>query len=316
MLLSRVAERVYWQARYIERAENTARLLSVYSALLMDLPAGTKLGWHTLIQITGHEKVFAQRYKQANERNVIKFLLADCNNLSIVDMLAAARENARTTREIMPTEAFELINNLYYTARDNAESGVARGPRHELLEGFVADCQKIWGLLAGTMSRDDAYSFIRLGRSLERADMTTRIVDVGSSNLIPELEGEKRESEVREPYENILWMNVLKSQSAFQMYRQHVQHRVKGVEVVRYLLKDEQFPRSTAHNLTTLTKVLQKLPNNSKVKWQVDQARRLIRESDIDKLLRRGLLKYLDNVQKEIANVHFRIAETWFLSHK
>ena len=211
MLLSRVAERVYWQARYLERAENTARLLSVFSTLLMDLPRGTKLGWHTLVQITGNEEEFAKRYKQTTERNVIRFLLAEKNSVSVLDMLAATRENARTTREIMPTEAFELINDLYYRAKEKAEPGVGRGLRHELLDSIVTDCQQIWGLLAGTMSRDAAYSFVRLGRSLERADMTTRIVDVGSSNLLPELEAEKADAVVREPYENILWMNVLLS---------------------------------------------------------------------------------------------------------
>ncbi len=316
MLLSRVAERVYWQARYIERAENTARLLSVFSALLMDLPQGTKLGWHTLIQITGNEKVFNEQYKQPSERNVMKFLLADHNGASILDMLAFGRENARTTREIMPTEAFELINNLYYRFRDHVDAGVSRSTRNELLDEVVADCQQIWGLLAGSMSRDAAYSFIRLGRGLERADMTTRIVDVGSSKLLPELEVEDADADAREPYENILWMNVLRSQSAYQMYRQHVRERVKASEVVRFLLQDEQFPRATAHNLTTLTKVLHKLPNHSKVKWQVDKTRRLLRDADIDKLLRRGLLKYLDNVQKEIATVHFRISEAWFLPRK
>lgn len=316
MLLSRVAERVYWQARYLERAENTARLISVFSALLMDLPKGTKLGWQSLVQISGNEDGFGQRYKQAQERNVIRYLLAEDNGVSILNMLGYVRENARTTREIMPTEAFELINDLYYFAKDKLESGVDRGARHQQLDRIVNDCQQIWGLLAGTMSRDAAYSFVRMGRGLERADMTTRIVDVGSSKLLPELEVDSIAADSREPYENILWMNVLRSQSAYQMYRQHVRERVKAEEVVRFLLQNEEFPRATAHNLTTVTKVLHKLPNSSKVKWQTDKVRRLVRDADIDKLLRRGLLRYLDNVQREIAQVHLKIADTWFLPNK
>ena len=316
MLLSRVAERVYWQARYLGRAENTARLISVFSALLMDLPKGTKLGWQSLVQISGNEDGFGQRYKQAQERNVIRYLLAEDNGVSILNMLGYVRENARTTREIMPTEAFELINDLYYFAKDKLESGVDRGARHQQLDRIVNDCQQIWGLLAGTMSRDAAYSFVRMGRGLERADMTTRIVDVGSSKLLPELEVDSIAADSREPYENILWMNVLRSQSAYQMYRQHVRERVKAEEVVRFLLQNEEFPRATAHNLTTVTKVLHKLPNSSKVKWQTDKVRRLVRDADIDKLLRRGLLRYLDNVQREIAQVHLKIADTWFLPNK
>ena len=313
MLLSRVAERVYWQARYLERAENVARLLHVFSALQLDLPKGTKLGWQTLVQITGHEEQFVEKYKQENERNVVRFLLAERNGISLVDMLAFARENARTTREIMPTEAFELINGLYYFARDNAEAGISRAERNEILDQIVARSQQIGGLMAGTMSRDEAYSFVRLGRSLERADMTTRIVDVDSQKLMPELEVEDAEPEAREPYENILWMNVLRSSSAYQMYRQHVRERINGEDVVRFLLQNEQLPRSAAHNLTTMTKVLRNLPNSNKVNWQVNKTRKLVRDADVNRLLRRGLVRHLDIVQKEIAQVHFKIADTWFL---
>ncbi len=313
MLLSRVAERVYWQARYLERAENVARLLHVFSALQLDLPKGTKLGWQTLVQITGHEEQFVEKYKQENERNVVRFLLAERNGISLVDMLAFARENARTTREIMPTEAFELINGLYYFARDNAEAGISRAERNEILDQIVSRSQQIVGLMAGTMSRDEAYSFVRLGRSLERADMTTRIVDVDSQKLMPELEVEDAEPEAREPYENILWMNVLRSSSAYQMYRQHVRERINGEDVVRFLLQNEQLPRSAAHNLTTMTKVLRNLPNSNKVNWQVNKTRKLVRDADVNRLLRRGLVRHLDSVQKEIAQVHFKIADTWFL---
>jgi uncharacterized alpha-E superfamily protein len=228
-------------------------------------------------------------------------------------MLAFARENARTTREIMPTEAFELINGLYYFARDNAEAGISRAERNEILDQIVSRAQQIGGLMAGTMSRDEAYSFVRLGRSLERADMTTRIIDVDSQKLMPELEVEDAEPEAREPYENILWMNVLRSSSAYQMYRQHVRERINGEDVVRFLLQNEQFPRSAAHNLTTMTKVLRNLPNSNKVNWQVNKTRKLVRDADVNRLLRRGLVRHLDSAQKEISQVHFKIADTWFL---
>jgi len=316
MLLSRVAERVYWQARYLERAENMARLLHVFSALQLDLPKGTKLGWQSLIQITGHDTYFSTKYKQENERNVVKFLLAEKNGISLVDMLVSARENARTTREIMPTEAFELINGLHHFARDHAEKGLHRAERNNILEQIVSRAQQIGGLLAGSMSRDEAYSFVRLGRSLERADMTTRVIDVDAQKLMPQLEVEGAEPEAREPYDNILWMNVLRSSSAYQMYRQHVQERVNGADVAKFLLQNEQFPRSAAHNLTTLTKVLAKLPNSGKVTWQVNKTQRLVRNADLQGLMQRGLLEHLDQVQQEIGKVHYKIADTWFLPSK
>ena len=319
-MLSRVAERVYWQARYLERAENTARMLNVFSTLLLDLPPRTKLGWHSLVEITGTYQAFDAKYKQATERNVMRFLLVDNNGHSVLDMLAHTRENARTTREIMPTEAFEQINNLYYFAKDNAASGVARGPRHELLEEIISRCQQISGLMAGTMGRGEAYCFIRLGRSLERADMTTRIVDVGSGNLLPALgrvdSNEDVAADAHEPYASTLWMNILRSLSAYQMYRQHVKHRVNAVDVVAYLLQDEEFPRATTHALITLTHVLKKLPNNTKVAKQVDKTLRFVQKGRIDLLLDDGLLKYIDDLQMEIASIHQKIADTWFLPNK
>ncbi|MEC7460185.1 MAG: alpha-E domain-containing protein [Pseudomonadota bacterium] len=316
MLLSRVAERVYWQARYLERAENMARLLQVFSALQLDLPKGMKLGWKSLIQITGHDSYFYSKYKQENERNVVKFLLSERNGVSLVDMLVLARENARTTREIMPTEAFELINGLHHFARDHVEKGLHRAERNDILEQIVSRAQQIGGLLAGSMSRDEAYSFVRLGRSLERADMTTRIIDVDAQKLMPQLEVEGAEPEAREPYDNTLWMNVLRSSSAYQMYRQHVRERVNGADVVKFLLQNELFPRSAAHNLTTLTKVLGNLPNNGKVTWQVNKTRRLVRNADLQRLMQHGLLEHLDLVQQEIGKVHYKIADTWFLPSK
>ncbi len=313
MLLSRVAERVYWQSRYLERTLNTSLLVDVFSSLQMDLPQGDRMGWRTLIEITGAEEAFAERYRQPLERNVVRFLVAERNGLSVVDMLAAARENARTIREIMPLEAFELINDLFHYARDNAARGIRRAERHELLAALVADCQQINGMLAGTMSRDAAYSFVRMGRALERADMTTRIIDAGWSRLLPDRKGLRDSPEAAETYVNMLWMNVLRSQSAYQMYRQHVRERVNAEDVVRFLLQNEEFPRSAAHNLTTVKKILPRLPNSGRVRRRVDEARAMVGRADAADLLHGGLFEYLDGLQTALGRLHAAVARTWFL---
>lgn len=313
-MLSRVAERIYWQARYLERAENTARLLGVFSTLLLDLPPGTKLSWRSLVEITGTDQAFDEKYKQANERNVMRFLMLDSTS-SLLNTLANTRENARTTREIMPLEAFEQINDLFHYAKDNAADSISGGSRHKFLEEIISNCHEISGLMAGSMSRGAAYSFVRLGRSLERADMATRIVDVGSGNLLPEIGTGEKPAESNEPYENTLWMNILRSLTAYQMYRQHVKHRVNGEDVVRFLLQDDDFPRAATHVLTTITKVLKHLPNNTKATRQVNKTLRMIEKANVSKLLDAGLFKYLDDVQVEIAKIHTGIADTWFLPH-
>lgn len=309
-MLSRVAERVYWQARYLERTENTARLLDVFSSLLMDLPKGTKLGWHTLVQITGTHEEFAATGRQPIERNVMKFLLSEDNGVSIINMLAAARENARTTREIMPTEAFEQINELYFYAKDNLAQGISRGPRHELFGEIVTSCQQLTGLMAGTMSHNDAYSFVQLGRYLERADMTTRIVDVGSSNL---LGGDQGAAVADDPLTNILWMNILRSISAYQMYRQHVKDRINAEDVVIFLLQDDEFPRALAHCISQMGAVIDDLPNHTKPLAQIAKSYRAVKHANIEKLLGSGLFQFIDDLQIAIAGIHQSIADTWFL---
>jgi len=316
-MLSRVAERVYWLARYLERVENTARILSVFSSLLIDLPPRTKLGWRSLVEITGTSKAFDDVHKQTTERAVMRFMLVENNSVSILNMLASARENARTTREIMPSEAFEQINNLYFYAKDNAEKGISRGPRHDLFEEVISSCQQITGMMAGTVSHNEVYRFIRLGRNLERADMTTRILDSGSADLLPDLhlkdDLKDTESVAAEPYENLLWMNVLRSISAYQMYRQNVRDRVNAEDVVMYLLQDREFPRAVAHCLSELDSVVEDLPNNDRVLAQIKRSLRSIDQVDVSALLDNGLFEFIDATQLQIGEIHQLISEAWFL---
>jgi len=314
-MLSRVGERIYWLSRYLERAENSARLMNVYSSLLFDLPRGTRIGWHTLVEITGSHNDFDEKFQTTDERSVIRFLLSDTRNpVSILSSLEMARENARTTREVIPAEAWEQINNLYLYTLENAGKGISRGPRNQLLQQIIAYCQQLTGLLAGAMSHNSAYNFIRLGRNLERADMTTRIVDVGSVSLLPTLQAQGAPSEpIIEPYENIIWMNVLRSLSAYQMYRQHVYDRVNGEDVVTFLLQDKQLPRSVIHCLSRLEFCLQKLPGNENARRQVSKAQEMVSTANIPALLQKGLLEFIDELQVEIGEIHGRIAEAWFL---
>ena len=311
-MLSRVAERIYWQARYLERVENTARLLNVFSNLLLDLPGRTKLGWRSLVRITGTTELFATRYNIATETYLARFLIADDCDASICGMLSMARENARTTREVMPAEAFERINDLYYYTQSAAAAAAVRSARNEMLEHIIESCQQIFGMLAGTMSRDAGYTFVRMGRALERADMVTRIVDVGARKLFTYSGKGGVAPRFPEPYEGLLWMSVLRSQSAYQMYRQHVRRRVNGEDVVRFLLQDEEFPRAAVHNLTTISKVLSKLPNNDAVGGLVDEARRHVIELRVADLIEEGLTDYIDRLQIKFAAIHNAIISAWF----
>lgn len=311
-MLSRVAERIYWLGRYMERSENMARLVNVNSNLLLDLPSGVRVGWGSLIDISGTGKYFERDTQLADEKTVVNFMLADRNNpASLINSLSWARENARITREAMPMEAWELVNDLYHYIRDHVEKVNSRRDRNIILLHVINNVQQFTGLLAGCMSHNNAYDLLRIGRNLERADMTTRIVDVGLVNLLPHLS--LGGTEVLEPYDNILWMSVLRSLSGYQMYRQHVRDRVNAKDVVTFLLQNEDFPRAVAHSLKQLEQCLWALPNSEKVLGIIVNIQQKLETADIESLLHKGLHEYIDDVQLEIGNLHFTIAETWFL---
>lgn len=313
-MLARVAERVYWLGRYMERSENTARLVNVNSNLLLDLPRGAKVGWRGLIDIIGCNEAFDEKCQNSDERNVMRFLLADNNNpVSILSALRMARENTRTTREILPAEAWEQINDLYLYAKENLPKGTARGQRYVLLQRIIRLSQQLTGLLGGTMCHGDAYNFILLGRYLERADMTTRIVDVGSDNSLQGLSGSDLTVDKLELYADLLWMSVLTSLSAYQMYRQNAHGRVKGETVVSFLLQDSSFPRSVAACLNKVETCLHRLPRSDQGLRVLASAKRRINDIDIDQLFHRSLHEFIDNLQLDIAAIHDQIAQTWFL---
>jgi len=174
-MLSRVAERLYWTARYLERAENTGRLVRVFSSMMLDLPNGVGLNWRQLVDVSGAHEYFDRNYRSSGERNVIKFMLSDTDTQgSVISSLAMARENIRTTRDLVPSEGWEHVNELYLFARKKLTGKTLLKDRHEFLSEIIMRCQQITGLLAGTMSHGPAYQFVRVGRNLERADMTTR----------------------------------------------------------------------------------------------------------------------------------------------
>ena len=305
-MLSRVAERVYWMGRYLERAESTARLVNAYTTQVMDLPVGVEPGWKHLVDITGTNALFDQSYSRYDERSTIEFLVADPDHAgSIMSSLAMARENVRTTRDVLPTEAWEHANELYLYARANVEKAVGRKHRFFFLKNVIFRCQQIAGLLAGTMSQGPAYEFVCIGRNLERADMTTRIVDSAVFILMP------RKAEPGE-YDSILWVNVLKSLSAYQMYRQNVRNRVVAEEVVRFLLKDPQFPRAVCHTLAASAASLATFRRNAAALQSLARVQARVADADVRTMSLDGLHRLIDEVQSDLGDVHDQIRATWF----
>lgn len=306
-MLSRVAERMYWFGRYCERIENTARLVSVYSNLTLDMPGLVKHIWSDLVAITGDTGPFYRKFKAGNERNVTRFMLTDRSNPgSLICSINAARENARTTREIMSAEAWEQINGLYHYVRSHGEDALKRNARHRFLSDVIRYCYQMTGLFFGNMNHGNAYSFIFMGRNLERADMATRIVDVGCINLLQE------QAHIPDAYDHILWMNVLRSLGAYQMFRQNVKERVNGEDVVNFLIKDMYFPRSVNHCLGEVEHCFARLPGHEQPLREVRQTERIVNRIDIPALMQSGLHEFIDEIQIRFARIHTSVGKAWF----
>lgn len=306
-MLSRVASNLYWLARYLERAENTARLINVNSHLLLDLPSSVKLGWEPIIDILSFRETFYKQHKAANEHNVIDFMVVEkAHSGSIVSSLSAARENARTVKEIIPREAWEQINEIYHFVNENKADVFKRRSRYAYLSKIILANQTITGLLAGTMTHDEAYSFMCIGRNLERADMSTRIIDVRSASLLPEVDNELQ------AFRNIQWMGVLKSMTAYQMYRREVRVRINREDVLEFLLLEERFPRSLMHSVEQVSQYISKLPNNKKAVNKTGLVRDYLLKAKPAILVQDKLHEFIDDVQMGLIEIDTEVSAAYF----
>jgi len=312
-MLSRVARNLYWLGRYLERAENTARIVVVHSHLLMDLPAQMSLGWEPLINIVGTEGDFFQHHPQADENAVVHHLLCETDNPdSIASTLAQARENLRTTREVFPREAWEQLNDLHLLVQQKMQNPISKYARHDLLKSVIHEIQQIHGLLHDNMSRGQAYDFLSMGISLERAEMTSRIVDVRSANVLHSLENTPSNLQ---PFENIQWMSILKSLNAYQMYRQH-NHiaKVSSGLVLDFLLKNTQFPRACQYCINELQLSLNRLPDNPAALQAVKTLSTQIADIAVAPLTEQvtRLHDFIEQLQMSMADLNQQITHAYF----
>jgi uncharacterized alpha-E superfamily protein len=307
MMLSRVAERLYWMARYLERAEDTARITQAYNHLIMDIPHGSEPGWDILVRTLDAHLEFTERFRAYNEQNVLRFLIADADNpTSIRFSLIAARENVRTTRDVLPAEVWEHVNELYLYAEESAEKSIGRRSRHEFLEQVVNRCQMINGLMMSTLCRDHAYRFINVGQLLERADMTTRVIDVGAGALL----GEERHHTAVDP---LIWASLLKSLSAMGTYRRTVGPLVDPDDVVDFVFREPTLPRSVRFCLNGIREDLTPLKNHQEALKRLDRSRRKLSRFNPQKATREQLHRFIDQFQGELIDISEAIAGTWFL---
>jgi uncharacterized alpha-E superfamily protein len=306
MLLSRVAESVYWAGRYLERAEATARLVHVHTKLFLDLPRAAGVGWTPLLAVTGSGAAFRHRHPEASEEYVVDFLATDAEHQgSIIASVAQAHGNLRVTRAILPSEAWEVLNQLHLWAAQTRHQAVDRRTRLEWTAQLIRHCQLLSGLLEGTMSHDDTYAFLEIGRALERADMTTRVLDVQAGILVGQRDGAT-------PYADLTWMGVLRSLSAHQMFRRTAGSTVSGPAALRFLLRDPQFPRSVERCLIQISRALLELCRHNDPMAGCAEVQRLLERAELDGLGATGLHDYADRLQQGLGQLHDRLVATYF----
>lgn len=305
-LLSRVAERLYWMARYLERAEDTARLLRSYTHMVMDIPDGSEPGWDVLLQSLNAQQDFSEKYRAANEMNVLRFIMAESDNPgSIASSIQAARENVRTTRDVLPAEVWEHVNELYLYTQEYAEKSVGRRHRHQFLDQVIGRCQMINGLIMTTLCRDHSYRFIRIGNLLERADMTTRVLDAGIGALM----NEERNPSTADP---LIWASVLSSLSALETYRRTIGPLVERPEVVDFIFRDDSLPRSLKFCLGGIREDLAPLNNKRAALRIIDRSRRSLSRFDPHSASRRDMHSFIDRFQGNLLELGAEINSAWF----
>lgn len=308
-MLARVAESLYWMARYLERAEDTARLINATTLMLMDMPRGASFGWEDLLKVVGLDQAFHELYDEAGEVAVMSFLIQDERNpSSILTCIRHARENTRTFREVLPRESWEWVNELYLYASTHMVRTLDRRKRLEVLTEIIRRRQAVVGLLAGTMSRDEAFQFMRLGRNVERADMTTRVLDVSYAINLPY---QSSQAALKLNLPDLVWMSVLHALSAHQMYRRHVGVRATGHKVLAFLLNDVQFPRSVRHCLHEIQFALDELPGAEPMRC-LQGILGLVDGADFRKLADSGLHAFCDDIQSRLAGLNEAISLTYF----
>lgn len=308
MLLSRVAEHLYWAGRYLERAEATARLVRTHTELFVDLPKAVGLGWEPLLAITGAAESFDDGHDEVAEDAVVAFLLADPRHQgSVVSSMAQVRENLRVTRGLIPRRLWEVVNETQRWVDTTATTGCSRARRIMWTEEVIRRCHTVSGSATSTMSRDHAYAFLEIGRLVERADMTSRVLDVAGFTL-------ESMTEERAPYSHLTWMSMLRSLGGEQMYRRQMGGMISAGRAVQFLLRDTAFPRSIEHCLIEVSRWLLELPHQNEPMAASVAVQRLLDSIDVAEMDSTDLHRFVDRLQLGLGELHGSLASTYFMS--
>ncbi|MBV9947409.1 MAG: alpha-E domain-containing protein [Myxococcales bacterium] len=311
-MLSRVAEAIYWMGRYAERAENVARFVDVSFQVMLDLPEPLGDPWAGVLSATGDHALHAQQYGPATRDNVVRFLTFDpASPNSILSCLRKARENARSVREVISSEMWEQINKWYLLVREAAGDQAVLDDPHDFLTEVKQASHLFVGIAALTMSHGEGWHFGRIGRLLERADQTSRIVDAKQALLLA------RPTELGSSLDEINLSALLRSVSALEMYRKR-HGRIAYHTVLEFLILEKTFPRSVRYCLNEGCRSLRSVTGSPPDAGDSLPERCLGRLSaeyeygSVEEFVAEGLHQHFDRLQSKLNEIGAAIAQTFF----
>lgn len=309
-MLSRVAESLYWVSRYIERAENIARILDANFNLNLDFEIDqTEEQWKPLILSMDVEEEFEKKYgKKYTQENVVYYLSFDEDyGSSIWSCVKAARFNARALRPSISPEMWEELNYIYHYLEQVRVSKPSEEELKLFFEKIIRFSHQFVGLTSRTILRDEGWSFIKLGRLLERADQTSRVLDVKYFILLPNV------CYVNTPYDDIQWGSMLKSASAFEPYRRK-HNRIEYDKIIDFLILDKSFPRSIRFcidHAMDMVKEIDKGRPSETLRKMFDLSKEL-ENKNIHEIKFYGLHEYLDLIQQKLNDVGDSVYRDYF----
>ncbi len=312
-MLSRVANSIYWLGRYLERTENYARFIDVNFNLMLDLPGDLQEQWEPLILATGDDSIFRSKFDRFDKKEVIYFLAFDKDNPnSIISSVTSARENARIIRENLTKETWEKLNETYHFVKKGAErkEWKKEDPR-AFFESVKNQILLLYGLADNTVARTEGWYFRQLGLFLERADKTSRILDVKYHILLPSVE------EIGSPLDFLHWMALLKSVTAFNTYRR-LYGNIDPSGVVEFLVLNKYFPRSVFYCLKEAENCLFKISGSNgsgfsnSAEKTMGELRSKLEFDDVNDVIETGLHEYLENLLVKINKISDKIDDNYF----
>jgi uncharacterized alpha-E superfamily protein len=311
-LLSRFAENSFWVARYVERAENLARILDVNETFARNEHGESD--WLPILRLHCDDKRFLELYREVDATDVVRFYIADEDNTnSIRFAIRAARENARSIRHLISLETWTQLNVFHNWVQSLKPRHISLRDLSRLCAQIKEGCQLHYGIANGTLYRDQIWSFYRLGTFIELCDQTTRLVDIKYHSLLP------RETDVGTAIDVAQWNALLRSASAYHGYRRVYPHEMTPITVSGFILLDPLFPRSITHCIERIQDMVRSLGRNPDLRHVNFEPAALASLSElagwsIDQVVAHGMHEYLDQVQIQLNDLSEAINETFFLA--